>query len=61
MVHTSKEQTSSVAVTSNALKESEGITNTVACGGGQLTGVEEGVDADDLLEETGHDTWLMSQ
>lgn len=56
---TSKKQAPGVAVTSNALKQGQSIADSVAGGGGQLTGIKKRVDADDLLEKTGHDTCII--
>ena len=47
---TSKEKTPGLAVTGDALEQRKRIADPVGRSGGELAGVEEGVDRDDLLE-----------
>jgi hypothetical protein len=43
-------------VGSYALEKGEGVADAVRCGSGELGGVEEGVDRDDLLKQRSHHT-----
>lgn len=56
-----EEQGAGLVVGSHTLEQSQGITDPVGGGGGELGGVEEGVDGDDLLDKGGHDAKRMPQ
>ena len=61
MQHTVEEQCTSLVVGGHALQKGKSIADPIGGRGGELRGIEEGVDGDDLLDEGGHDAEGMPQ
>jgi hypothetical protein len=61
MIGTIQKEPSCLVVTSNTLQQSQGIADSVRGCGGQLAWVEQWIDRDDLLQQTGHDTKAVPQ
>jgi hypothetical protein len=55
-VLTAEEQSAGVVMRRNTLEERKGIANAVGGGCGELGRAQQGIDADNLLKEGGHDT-----
>lgn len=53
---TVEKQCTCLAVRCHALEQGESIANAVTRGRGELRGVQQGIDRDNLLEQRGHDT-----
>lgn len=59
--HTVEKQCAGLIVGGHALEKGQSIADPVGGGGGELGGVEEGVDGYDLLDQGGHDAKGMPQ
>lgn len=51
---TTQEQCPGLVVTRNTLQQCQGIADTIACGRSKLTGIQEGIHRNDLLQQAGH-------
>lgn len=52
---TAEKQASGFIVTCHALQEGQGVADSVASRCSELTGIQQRIDRDDLLEQAGHD------